>query len=229
MLSVPLGIALVVVGSFLDVPAMAVFGIVLLAIEAVRQPWARRGLVGVEYARHMARRRAVVGDAIPIDIEVWNRKALPLAWIRADDEAGPGVVIRERELAEPEGGEGQAGATFRNAWTLAPYERVVRHYHVVAERRGTYRLGPASIEVGDLFARSAAAREVPSVDRWLVRPRSVPVRADDRERHWGGDLSARRGLTDDPTRYAGIRTYQPGDPLRVVHWKAVARLGYPVS
>jgi uncharacterized protein (DUF58 family) len=179
----------------------------------------------VEYRRHLPRRHAVVGDEIPLDITVWNRKALPLAWLQAIDEADRRMVVRERDLAP----EASGSFALRNAWTLAPYERVVRHFHVVAERRGVYVLGPARLEVGDLLARPAASETTPGTAGWIVRPRSVAVRMVVTERRWGRELRARRGLLDDPTRYAGVRPYQPGDPLRGIHWKATARLGRPVS
>ena len=62
----------------------------------------------------------------------------------------------------------------RNAWTLAPFERVSRHFHLTAERRGVYEIGPVGLAVGDLFGREAAADTRPVIDRFLVRPRTVP-------------------------------------------------------
>jgi hypothetical protein len=55
---------------------------------------------------------------------------LPLAWLTADDGASSGVTVRERSLVI--GDEG--GPVLRNAWTLAPFERVTRHFHIGAER-----------------------------------------------------------------------------------------------
>jgi uncharacterized protein (DUF58 family) len=219
-----LGLILLVVGSWLETPQIVLLGLVLALAEGVRQVWVRSGMRGVEYTRRLPRPRGVVGDAIPLDITVWNRKALPLAWLRAADKASPGVVVRERDLIGREAGEALA-----NAWTLAPFERVTRHFHVVAERRGVYALGPARLEIGDLFARQAASATSARVDRWLVRPRTVAVAVGGRDHEWGGERRARRGLVDDPTRYAGVRPYQPGDPLRSIHWRATARLGSPVS
>jgi uncharacterized protein (DUF58 family) len=164
------------------------------------------------------------GEEIPTAIEIWNRKRLPLAWLRADDEASPGVVVRERPLVIGDGG----GPVLRNAWTLSPFERVTRQFHVGAERRGVYELGPVGLTVGDLFAREAATGERPAVDRFLVRPRTVPSTALHRRDTWGGQDRARAGLTEDPSRFAGVREYAPGDPLRRIHARASARLGRPV-
>ncbi len=219
-----LAILLLLAGTFLGVPVAIVLSIVVLLIEIVRSVWARFGLERVTYRRHLARDRITWGEEIPTAIEVWNRKRLPLAWLRAEDEASQGVVVRERSLVI--GGHG--GRVLRNAWTLAPFERVTRQFHVTAERRGVYELGPVSLSVGDLFAREAAAEQRPSVERFLVRPRTVPAAALHRRDTWGGLDRARAGLTEDPSRFAGVRDYAPGDPIRRIHARASARLNRPL-
>jgi uncharacterized protein (DUF58 family) len=217
-------ILLLLLGTYLDVPVAVILSIVVLTIEIVRQVWTRFGLSGVTYRRRLERDRVTWGEEIATTVEVWNRKRLPLSWLRADDDATPGVVVRERDLAIGR----QGGRVLRNAWSLAPFERVVRHYHVGADRRGVYEIGPVELSVGDLFAREAASEERDGVDRFLVRPRTVPAAALHRRDTWGGNDRARFGLTEDPSRFAGIREYAPGDPLRRVHPRASARLGRPV-
>jgi uncharacterized protein (DUF58 family) len=219
-----LAILLLLVGTFLDVPVAIVLSIVVLLLEIVRAVWARFGLERVTYRRTFERDRMTWGEEIPTTIEIWNRKRLPLAWIRAEDEASPGVVVRERSLVV--GGHGTS--VLRNAWTLAPFERVTREFHVSAERRGVYEIGPVGLTVGDLFAREAATGQRPTTDLFLVRPRTVPTTALHRRDTWGGQDRARTGLSEDPSRFAGIREYAPGDPLRRIHPRASARLGKPV-
>jgi uncharacterized protein (DUF58 family) len=219
-----LAILLLLAGAFLDVPVAIVLSIVVLLLEVVRAVWARFGLERVTYRRILERDRMTWGEEIPTAIEVWNRKRMPLAWLRAEDEASPGVVVRERTLVI--GARG--GRVLRNAWTLAPFERVTRQFHVGAERRGVYELGPVGLTVGDLFAREAATGRRPAMDRFLVRPRTVPATALQRRDTWGGQDRARVGLNEDPSRFAGVREYAPGDPIRRIHPRASARLGRPV-
>ena len=145
-------------------------------------------------------------------IEVWNRKRLPLAWLRADDDASFGVVVRERELVDGSRGSG----ALRNVWTLAPFERVTRRFHVGAERRGVYDLGPV-----DLVCRrpvrppGGRPRSATTATRFIVRPRTVGDGRHRATRTSGAALErAKAGLTEDPSRFAGVRPYAPGDPLR---------------
>ncbi len=218
-------IVLVLAGTALDVPIVMLLGIVTLLLETIRLVWSRYGLRDVTYRRQMASDRTTWGDEIPLTIEVWNRKRLPLAWLRADDEATHGVVVRERDLVD-----GRAGSeALRNVWTLAPFERVIRHFHVGAERRGVFVLGPVDLAVGDLVARRAATETRPATQTFLVRPRTVAAPSLERPERWGGVERVRAGLTEDPARFAGVRPYAPGDPLRRIHPRASARLGRPVT
>jgi uncharacterized protein (DUF58 family) len=218
-------VLLVLAGAFADVPIAVVLGIVVLLLETIRSIWSRYGLRGVSYRRTLATDRTTWGEVIPMTVEVWNRKRLPLAWLRADDDASHGTIVRERELVDSSRGSG----ALRNVWTLAPFERVTRRFHVGGERRGVYDLGPVDLSVGDLFAREAAVEERDDRSRFIVRPRTVATTGIERPDQWGGLERAKAGLTEDPSRFAGVRPYAPGDPLRRVHQRATARLGTPVT
>ena len=104
---------------------------------------------------------------------IWNRKPLPLPWLRAEDFVPDEMVLRERSLIRAD----RPGlAILDNTWSLAWYERVVRHLHVVADRRGVFRLDAVRLRVADLFARETAEEERSYPATYVVRPRTVPVR-----------------------------------------------------
>ena len=218
-------VLLVVAGAFVGVPIIVVLGTIVLLLETIRAVWTRYGLRGVSYRRALASDRTTWGDEIPMTVEVWNRKRLPLAWLRADDDVSFGVVVRERDLVDGSRGSG----ALRNVWTLAPFERVTRRFHVSGERRGVYDLGPIDLSVGDLFARQAAIEERDHRATFIVRPRTVGTTGIERPDQWGGLERAKQGLSEDTSRFAGVRPYAPGDPLRRVHQRASARLGTPVT
>jgi uncharacterized protein (DUF58 family) len=218
-------LGLMLIGALLGVPVAAVLGIVVLMLETVHAIWAQRGLRGVRYRRHLATHRMAWGDRIDLDVEVWNRKRLPLAWLRADDAISPGLAIQGHRSVETE----VFGPTLRNSWTLAPFERVVRHLGITAERRGVFTIGPVDVSVGDLFARQAAATELADVDTITVWPRTVASSSVVRPERWGDLDRSRKGLIEDPSRFAGVRPYSPGDPLRRIHPRTSARLGRPMT
>jgi uncharacterized protein (DUF58 family) len=219
-------IVLIIAGSALNVPIAIALGVVTLLLEIVHEVWARRGLRDVRYVRRLANRRTPWGGEIPMTIEVWNRRRLPLAWLRAEDEATAGMIVRERRL-EP--GETPGTEVLRNAWTLRPFERVARRFHVTSDRRGVYRLGPVELSSGDPFARRAAVDRRQVSDQFLVWPRTIPTIELEPPDHWGDLARARAGLAEDPSRFAGVRPYAPGDPVRRIHARTSARLGSPVT
>lgn len=219
-----LAIVLLAVGIVLASPVVEILAVVLVLLDAVRLLAARSGLADVRYERRLDRDRISWGEEARAQIEVWNRKRFPLSWLRADDTASPGLEVRERSLLVGKDGD----PVLRNAWTLAPFERVTRHFHVTGARRGVYALGPVDLSVGDLFAREAATEVRHELTPLLVRPRIVAAEPVHRRDRWGGTDRALIGLTEDPSRFAGVREYAPGDPLRRVHPRASARLGRPI-
>ena len=98
-----------------------------------------------------------------------------------------------------------------------------------AERRGVFTLGPVELSAGDPFARRVAAELRPGTDTFLVWPRTVPTTELEPPDRWGDRERARGGLAEDPARFAGVRPYAPGDPLRRIHARASARTGAPVT
>ncbi len=215
---------LLLVGTLLGVQVAMVLLVVVVLGEVVHQIWMRYGLRGVVYERRLERDRVTWGEEIAATVTIWNRKRLPVAWLRAEDATSALVAVRERRIT----GDGRGVRALRNAWTLAPFERVTRHFHVTAERRGVHELGPVTLSVGDLFAREAASETRDLPVRFLVRPRTVETPPLLRRDLSGGLDRARTGLSEDPSRFAGVREYSPGDSLRRVHPRASARLGRPV-
>ncbi|MGC8634100.1 MAG: DUF58 domain-containing protein [Candidatus Limnocylindrales bacterium] len=220
-----LGVGLAAVGALAGVPPLLLIGVLLVLVALLRGLWSRVGLRGVVYERRLGTERAVWGDQFPLDVVIWNRKLLPLLWLRAEDFVPDEMTLRERTLVRAD----RPGlAVFDNTWSLAWYERVVRHLHVVADRRGVYRLNAVRLRVADLFARETAEEERSLPATYVVRPRSLPVHEHLAERAAVGERVAPASLFRDPALFAGVRPYQPGDPLRQVHWKATAHTGRPV-
>src|SRR5262245_19060220 len=99
-------------------------------------------------------------------------------------------------------------------------------YKIEFIRRGFYRIGPLLLETGDLFGLHRRNRAVTTPAYVLVLPKLFPIAGYDiASRRPIGDVRLTLRLYEDPTRIAGVRPYEPGDPLNRVHWKATARAG----
>jgi uncharacterized protein (DUF58 family) len=220
------GLLLIVAGALLNAPGLLAVGVVVVLVWLLRILWSRFGLRRLEYERRLDVVRAAVGDEIRLDLVVRNRKLLPVPWLQVEDHVSDSANIRGREL-EPSDAPGFG--ILRTTWTLGWYERVTRRLSIVADRRGTYEFRNTRLRVADLFSRTSVAEEREQPLRYRVVPRTVPVRTGPPLSRLPGPARVKQGLFEEPTLFAGVRPYQPGDPLRRVHWKATARLEQPVS
>ena len=73
-------------------------------------------------------------------------------------------------------------------------------------------MGPVDLAVGDLFARQAAVEVRDDRARFIVRPRTVGTSGIERPDQWGGTERSKAGLSEDPSRFAGVRPYAPATP-----------------
>ena len=221
-----LGLAMLLVGAALNAPGLLLIGGLTLLSRWLTTLWSRYGLSSIVFERRLGSNRAVWGDEIALDVEVWNQKLLPVPLLVVDDYVTDSLRVMGRRLG-PSDRPGRG--VLANAWSLLWYERVVRHLRIDARRRGVFAFGPVRLTVSDLFERGTNSEERELDDALLVRPRTVPVRTTEPARAPLGTSRTRASLFTDPAQFAGVRPYQPGDPARQIHWRATARVGQPVS
>ncbi|MGZ6372331.1 MAG: DUF58 domain-containing protein [Candidatus Limnocylindria bacterium] len=220
------GLLLLLAGTVLRAPGLVAVGVVVELVWLLRSLWTRFGLRRLTYERHLDATRAVIGEEIGLELVVRNRKLLPLPWLQVEDLLTIDAAIANRRLGAS---EVPGFGILRTTWTVSWFQRVTRRFRIVADRRGIYDFRSVQMQVADLFGEGIPGDERPLPLRYRVVPRTVPVRADSPMSQLPGPARARRGLHEEPTLFAGVRPYQPGDPPRRVHWKATARLGRPVS
>ncbi len=193
----------------------------LLLAALLSRLWERYCLVGVEYRRRFSRNRVPFGEETQMEVEVVNRKFLPLSWLEAEDELSQDLSPK-RGRVRPCYKPGRVLLALLMA--LRPYERVRRRYTIPCLARGEHLVGPVRLRSGDLFGFVTVERTAELVDSFVVYPRVVPLtRLGMPARHPLGDLRAQSWIFEDVSRLAGAREQRPGDGLRRVHWPASAR------
>ena len=201
--------------------SLFLLALALLVAAGLSRLWERHCLTGVEYRRHFDRAHATVGETLELEIEIRNRKILPLSWIELEDE----VPRRFR----PSQGRGYVSHKpdrylMRSLLALRPYERVRRHYTIPCQTRGEHVFGPAYLRSGDLFGFAGRSETRELIETFVVCPRVVPVsELGLPARQPVGELRVQSWIFEDVSRTAGARDYRPVDGQRRIHWPASVR------
>jgi len=174
----------------------------LLAILVAIPFVLRRGQVHIERTinpnRVEARQRAVA------ELQATNNGSAPSPALTIDERIdGAPVPIDIPSLA--------AGQTAEFIYTLP------------TDKRGKFRIGPASIGRSDPLGLLHRSMGETSVEDFYVHPRTVPTKALS-----AGFAKDLEGPTFDSSpagdvAFHTIREYQPGDDVRHVHWMSTAR------
>lgn len=215
-------VALLVLSVLSRQASLFVLAVALLAAAGLSRVWERHCLSRIEYRRSFSRRRVPFGEQIEMEIEVVNRKPLPLSWLEIDDEV-PAELAPSRGCVRAAHKPGRF--LLSNLLAFRPYERVRRRYTIHCKARGEHVFGPVRLRSGDLFGFVTCEQVVDLLDTVVVYPRI----ADLSElglvaRQPLGDWRVRSWLFEDVSRAAGTRDYRPTDGLRRIHWPASARL-----
>ncbi len=189
----------------------------------VARLWGRYCLSRVEYQRKLSANRVFWGEEVQLEIEVANRKPLPLFWLQIDDEMPAEVTFLKRRTSPL---HESSRLVLNNLLSLSWYHKVTRRYPIRCLQRGYFALGPARISSGDLFGFFRKEMAVSEVDHLMVYPRIVPLeKLGIPSKQPFGDIRLKRHLFQDPILTLGVRDYHFGDSLKRIHWKTTARLG----
>jgi uncharacterized protein (DUF58 family) len=189
------------------------------AIAVAATLWARVAWDDLEIEVAFETHRVFAGEDVHILVRIANRKRLPLPIVR--------VLVRFPEgLLPAEDADPTALRGHRLRLSVGARSQAVLRLPVIARARGEYWLDGVDVEVSDPFDLAPSKREV-EVERPLLvlpLPRSgVPLRIV-RRLPFGSPAAAAR-LFEDREHFAGVRDYEPGDPMHHVHWRLSAHAG----
>ncbi len=192
---------------------LILFTSILLGIGIGANIWSRLSPLHISCDLDMDRLRGFPDETLRLRIQIINAKFLPVMVGMAIRFSNPSIRVDH----EKEG--------FGAACGLLWHQRCRFQKEVTFTRRGVYRLGPPGIMVGDLFGFYKREKKVESSVEVIVYPRIMEVRPVSLPKRDFFGAPGARGLVEDPVYIYGTRDYQPGRPMRRIHWKASARHG----
>ena len=200
---------------------LLVVGSLVLIVWVLAKYWDRFAFKKVSHFRSLARGHAFVGDSVEYSVTLANDKVVPLIWVDIQD-----TFPRELELpgATVRGTGVEVDREHRITTSLLPYQQVTWKYNLRCLARGYHRIGPVRLRSGDIFGFTAAETRMAGVDHILVYPRIIDLKElIFPSEHPLGEVGSRRPIYQDPSRFFGLRDYQPQDPMKHIDWKATAR------
>ena len=212
---------LVLIGLALALKAglIAFAGYVCLGVLLLSRYLAKSWITHIEGTREVEAGERQIGDSIEVVVKLTNTGTLPIGWLLFEDML-PEYVFKQRPPRLS-----IKGRRISVLYVPSNGTKSIK-YKVTFNARGYYQLGPAFAESGDVFGLHRRHRVLTEPAFVLVLPKIVPLTqyqfASERPI---GEVRLANRLFEDPTRTAGVRPYQIGDPLQRVHWRATARTG----
>jgi uncharacterized protein (DUF58 family) len=192
---------------------------VLLGVMVFSRILARDWVGRLTASQNVSAREADVGDEIVVRVNVSNNGTIPVPWILLEHLLPP-MALRQKPPRLTIKGRRLKLAMLRGGGEVAI------SYRIVCDYRGFYQVGPLLTESGDLFGLHRRHRVATEPVFLTVYPKVIPLSGYDiASRRPIGEVRLTHRLFEDPTRIAGVRPYQAGDPLNRVHWRATARTG----
>jgi uncharacterized protein (DUF58 family) len=210
---------LVVLAQLLGLGLLAYALYTLLAVLLISRALTFAWVGHLAAQRRTSTLTASIGEKVAVTVQVTNQGRIPVAWTLIEDLLPRHALIHHPPKLEV---LGQRMRLVR----IAPDETVRLLYQLRCRRRGYFQLGPLVMETGDLFGLHRRYRVASRPHFLTVYPDVVPLAGYEiASRRPIGQVRMMHRLFEDPTRQAGVRAYQAGDPLNRVHWRATARTG----
>jgi uncharacterized protein (DUF58 family) len=212
-------VALLLVGLLFKLDLLVYAMYALLGVLLFSRYFANRW-VDQLFAKRTCRQSVVeAGEAVEVEIGVQNQGAFAIPWLLLEESFGrAGIAEFPKRL--------QVDGERIKVISLKAGEAKTLRYRVTFLMRGYYQLGPLLLETGDVFGLHRRFRVKAAPHFVLVLPKVLSLQgytlASPRPI---GEIRISHRLFEDPTRVAGIRPYQQGDPLNRIHWRATARAG----
>jgi uncharacterized protein (DUF58 family) len=192
---------------------------VLLGILALSRFFSRAWMNELAASRFCGRDVLEIGESAEISVEVKNRGRLSIPWLIVEDSLPHDALAQMPRHLKMDGPR-------LTLARLAPGETVSLEYQVTFLMRGYYQIGPLLLETGDVFGLHRRFRVATEPHFAMALPKVLPLQGYNlASRRPIGEIRVVHRLFEDPTRLAGLRPYQPGDPLNRIHWRATARTG----
>jgi len=181
--------------------------IIAVAIVARLAVWA--SLRGLRLQRNITD-RVFEGERVSVSLNLSNPSRLPKFFLTLEENLSPWLEPERARFFLP---------------VLWPGEAVQLQYHCRPTKRGRLKVGPLSVNTSDPVGLLSRSKTLADGSVAVIYPRPIEVPPHDLEGavSFGGGMAERTARAGEGLDFHRVRDYHPGDELRRIHWKALAR------
>ena len=208
-------VVLLIISAYFKIEGLPLFLLVLVAMAGLCFVWGRYSLNKLKIEVEGTSSRVFPDEDLTFTLSVDNDKMLPLLYLELDYfEDLPDFLDCNERLST------------KNNWLMS-YQKITSQVNLRAKKRGLAILDSIIASSGDGFGLSTDVRKFDLKDKYLVvvYPRVFPLDASELVRDTIDMHAGDRGYMDDYTLFRGSRDYMPGDSIRFINWRLLARQG----
>jgi len=210
--------AAALLGAAWDSAALLVWAAAVAVLVGGLRWWTGSLRAGVHAEAAFEPARVFLGEPTQVRVTIVNHRAMPLPIVRVSIPLPEGLLAALD--ASPTDFRGH-----RRRLSIGGRSEASFVLPVFPGSRGEFWLEPV-FDLSDPFDLTSVRRaiEVPTPLLVMPRARGEAARTVARAVPFGRPRAGAR-LFEDREHFAGVRDYEPGDPMRQVHWRASAHSG----
>ncbi len=200
-------IGLLILYIFLPIKVVVICLVTVVGIILSGYGWVRFLTDHIHATRKLRYAAMQVGDELEENICLQNKGWLPALWIGIEDHSDfPAYSIGVIRALD---------ATSKVEWRV----------NLICKQRGVFSLGPWEWVSGDPFGLFYVRRNYSKAQKMVVYPPMafLPAEFLPKGKQMGDTRPLNQPWVSDSVQATQTRPYQPGDPLRRIHWRTTAR------
>lgn len=181
----------------------------------------RKGLDDLDISVRFSQEVANFGDTIDVIEVAQNKKRLPLPFLILKFETP--VAIQFNDMSNVSLSDNYYREDMLSMGSFSKHTRIIK---VTCAKRGFYTFTRVTASSSDMLLLEKMGVTVEANSSITILPEILASDLlDSLMSVTFSETTARRTLLTDPFSFAGIREYQPWDPMRSINWTASAKTG----